>query len=146
MYNHCLFFLNLPAFDLNKTKESWVGGELSLLLVLLVGSTFVRVHVDCNYIKLLVQCLLLGTATLLANFRTTGAGKCCMWECQHCFHSSTEPLSHWQEVTWDASKCCPSLSNLILAALNNIKREAETVPAALRISPLKSEHKNMDSS
>ena len=94
MYNHCLFFLNLPAYDLNKTKESSVGGELSLLLVLLVGSTFVRVHVDFNYIKLLVQCLLLGITTLLANFRTTGAVKCCMWECQHCRHSYTEPLSH----------------------------------------------------
>ena len=91
IYNNRLFFLNLAACDLNKTWQSLVGGNLSLLFVLLVRSTFVRAHVDCNYIKLLVQCLLCGIATSLANFRTTSAGKCCIWECQHCSRASLEP-------------------------------------------------------
>ena len=35
--------------------------------------------------------------------------------------------SHWREVTWDGFKCCPSLPNFLLAALNNIKLKTETV-------------------
>ena len=37
------------------------------------------------------------------------------------------PTSHWWEVTCSAFKCCPSLPNFVLTALNNIKLKTETV-------------------
>ena len=144
IYNNRLFFLNLAACDLNKTWQSLVGGNLSLLFVLLVRSTFVRAHVDCNYIKLLVQCF---CVALLPRWLTSGQ-QVLVSAVFGSVSIAPTPLkslsrtSDQQEATWDAFKCFPSLPNFISTALNNVKRE-DCVPAALRISPLKSEHKDM---
>ena len=62
---------------------------------------FVRAHVDCNYIKLLAQCLLFEIVNSFANFRTTVIGQCFFWECPLLCRVSLTSLfrGRWQNMS-----------------------------------------------